>query len=73
LNGRCCCISCSITSTAWESRLMKDALTILVTHVSRQQGQSLLHVGRARSPVPGRSHIAPNGAGVCPRPWSGTP
>jgi hypothetical protein len=36
----------SIRSTAWESRLMRDALTIVVFHVSRQQGQSLLHVGQ---------------------------
>ena len=25
---------------------MKDALTIVVVHISRQQGQSLLHVGQ---------------------------
>ena len=36
----------SIWSTAWESRLMKDAVTIVVVHVSRQQNQSLLHVGQ---------------------------
>ena len=28
------------------SRLMKEALTIVVVHISRQQGQSLLHVGQ---------------------------
>jgi hypothetical protein len=29
----------------WESRLIRDALTIVVgVHISRQQGQSLLHV-----------------------------
>jgi len=25
---------------------MRDALTIVVVHISRQQGQSLLHVGQ---------------------------
>ena len=31
---------------AWESRLMKDALTIAVFGISRQQGQSVLDVGQ---------------------------
>ncbi len=33
-------------STAWERRLMSDAVTIVVVHISRQQDQSLLHVGQ---------------------------
>ena len=36
----------SIWSTACESRLIRDAVTIVVVHISRQQGQSLLHVGQ---------------------------
>jgi len=36
----------SIKSIAWESRLMRDALTIVVVHVSRQQRQSPLNVGQ---------------------------
>ena len=45
-HGRFCWLRFSIRSTAWESRLMKDAVTIVVVHVSRQQGQSLLNVGQ---------------------------
>ena len=45
-HGRFCFRRFSIWSTACESRLMRDAVTILVVHVSRQQGQSLLHVGQ---------------------------
>ena len=30
--------------SSWKSRLMNDAVTIVVFHVSRQQGQALLHV-----------------------------
>ena len=41
-----CWLRFSIRSTAWESRLMKDAVTIVVVHISRQQGQSLLNVGQ---------------------------
>jgi len=41
-----CWLRCSIRSTAWESRLMRDALTIVVVHISRQQYQPLLNVGQ---------------------------
>ena len=36
----------SIRSTAWDSRLMKDAVTIVVVHVTRQHDQSLLNIGQ---------------------------
>ena len=38
-----CWLRFSIRSTACESRLMSDALTIVGVHISRQHGQSLLH------------------------------
>ena len=44
LNGRPGWLRFSIRTTAWESRLMKDAVTIVVVHTSRQHGQSLLNV-----------------------------
>ena len=44
LNGRPCWLRLSIRSTAWDSRLMKDAVTTVIVHFSRQQGQSLLNV-----------------------------
>jgi hypothetical protein len=44
-SGRFCCIRFSIRSTARESRLMKDAVPIVV-HISRQQGQPVLDVGQ---------------------------
>ena len=49
-SGRFCLLRCSIKSTACESRLMRDALTIVVVHISRQQDQSLLHVGQELLP-----------------------
>ena len=46
LSGRFCWIRCSIWSTACDSRLMSDAVTIVVVRFSRQQGQPLLYVGQ---------------------------
>src|SRR4029079_16209398 len=45
-HGRFCWLRCSIRSTACKSRLIRDAVTILGGHVSRQEGQSPLHVSQ---------------------------
>src|SRR5262245_11184378 len=45
-SGRDCCVRRSIWLTARASRLINGAVTIVVVHLSRQQGQPMLHVGQ---------------------------